>query len=532
VERVQLLNGRYRLIERLGTGGMSVVWRAFDEVLGRAVAVKMLAPQLAADPASCIRIRAEAQAAGRLSHPHITAVHDYGESEVDGATIPFVVMEVVDGYPLDVRLDQGSVYWTEAVKIGSQVASALAAVHARGLVHRDVKPANVMLTPGGAKLVDFGISAVAGDHADAEPGTELLGTPAYLAPERLDGAPTTPASDVYALGLLLYRMLTGALPWEVKSTTEMLAAHYYLPPKPLPRVGNLPSEVVELCNRCLSKAPNERPSAAEIARVLNAVSAVAPRRLAPQTDDAGDEASPRPVGRVAHADVFREIAGSATKAVSGLRTGLRTSVGRVWAGVFATVAASFLLLSTCGTDTGTPGQHNVAQAGVGARTPEANAGCIVHYATRSDAAGSFVVDVTVLNNGARPADSWKLAFVFPGNQRVVDLTPARWTQEGNQVVVDDAGAPLGAGQQVTLTLNGAYQGANPMPTTFSLNGAACEGLLVGASQQPTPQPTVTTRTAREAGNSGNSGNSGNDRGPGSGKTKKPKDDHDDDKDDD
>jgi hypothetical protein len=110
-----------------------------------------------------------------------------------------------------------------------------------------------------------------------------------------------------------------------------------------------------------------------------------------------------------------------------------------------------------------------------------------------------------------------LAFAFPGNQRVVDLTPARWTQQGNQVVVTDAGAPLGAGQQVTLTLNGAYQGANPMPTTFSLNGAACQGLLVGASQQ---QPSVTATPSNPA------------PPPGPGKTKKPKNDDDDDDDDD
>jgi serine/threonine-protein kinase len=428
-------------------------------------------------------------------------------------------MELVDGYPLDVRLDHGPVYWTEAVRIGAQIASALAAVHIRGLVHRDVKPANVMLTPGGAKLVDFGISAVAGDHADAEPGSELLGTPAYLAPERLDGAPTTPASDVYALGLLLYRMLTGGLPWEVKSTTEMLAAHYYLPPTPLPRLTGLPREVAELCNQCLAKSPDDRPSAAEVVRVLG-VYATAPHRAVAV---AGSDT--RPVGRVAQADIFREIADSATKAVSGLRTGLRTRVGRVWAGLFATVAASFLLLSTCATETGSQQPQDVAQAGVAARTEEAKTDCIVHYATRTDTAGAFVVDVTLLNNGAQPATAWKLAFAFPGNQRVVQLTPAHWTQQGNEVVVDDRGAPLGAGEQITLTLNGAYQGANPMPTTFSLNGSACQGLLVGASHQPTPPPPPPTGNARDAGKSDNSG-------PGSGKTKKPKDDDKDDDDDD
>jgi serine/threonine-protein kinase len=478
---------------------MSVVWRGYDEVLGRAVAVKMLAPALAADPVSCARIRAEAQAAGRLSHQHITAVHDYGESEVDGATIPYVVMELVDGYPLDVRLEHGTLYWTEAVKIGAQVASALAAVHERGLVHRDVKPANVMLTPGGAKLVDFGISAVAGDHADAEPGNELLGTPAYLAPERLDGAPTTPASDVYALGLLLYRMLAGGLPWEVQSTTEMLAAHYYLPPRPLPRLAGLPREVAELCQRCLAKAPGDRPSALQAAQVLGVLSALADQPSTSRRLHAG-----RRIG---------EIASTPVKVVERtLPIALGTRVGRAWAGVLATLGASLLVLSMCAGQAPTDADRR-DEASASERQALGDAGtqvgCIVHYATRSDAAGSFVVDVTLLNNGTEPAPAWKLAFEFPGNQRVLALTPARWTQQGNEVLVHDGGAPLGAGEQITLTLNGAYQGANPMPTAFSLNGASCQGLLVGASQRAVPAVTPAST-------------------PGSGKTKKPKDRDDDD----
>jgi eukaryotic-like serine/threonine-protein kinase len=202
VDLVRFVGERYRLVEPLGSGGMSVVWRAYDEVLRRSVAVKLLASRLAADPRSRERIRAEARAAARLSHPHITAVHDYGESTVDdGPPVPYVVMELADGDSLEVRLADGPLPWRMAVAICAQVATALAAVHARGLVHRDIKPANVMLTPGGAKVVDFGISAIAGDYTDSQ--EEFLGTPAYLAPERVDGGPAEPASDVYALGLVL-----------------------------------------------------------------------------------------------------------------------------------------------------------------------------------------------------------------------------------------------------------------------------------------------------------------------------------------
>src|SRR6185312_9010162 len=156
----QLLDERYRLIEQLGAGGMSVVWRGYDEVLGRQVAVKVLASRLASDRAFRHRIRVEAQAAARLCHPNITNVYDYGESHQVGLTVPYVVMELVDGGSLAGRLGREMrLPWREAVTIGAEVSSALATAHARGVVHRDVTPGNVMLTSTGVKVVDFGISA-------------------------------------------------------------------------------------------------------------------------------------------------------------------------------------------------------------------------------------------------------------------------------------------------------------------------------------------------------------------------------------
>jgi serine/threonine-protein kinase len=268
---------RYRLIEQLGTGGMSVVWRAYDEVLGRPVAVKQLAAN-AADLQARRRIQAEARAAAVLSHPNIAAVYDFGHSR-DGA--PFVVMEFIDGESLEDRLHSagGPMQVTEALRIAAQLASALAAVHARGLVHHDVKPANVMLTAGGAKLVDFGISAIAGDDTD-----QLYGTPAYLAPERLRNIPPSPATDVYALGIVLYRMLTGALPWPASTTEEVLHAHRRLAPAPLPASLRLPEGVADALRRCLAKAPGNRPTAADLATrfaVLPATRPLAARLLAP-----------------------------------------------------------------------------------------------------------------------------------------------------------------------------------------------------------------------------------------------------------
>src|SRR4051794_35204832 len=178
------IGGRYRLVEKLGAGGMSVVWRGYDETLGRSVAVKVLSPQLADDQSFRDRLRQEALAAARLCHPHITGIFDFGEAPHDErVTVPYVVMELNDGESVSARIArQGPLPWREAVTIAAEVASALATAHARGVVHRDVTPANVMLTGSGAKVVDFGISAIVGQR-DAAPDGSLLGTPAYLAPE-------------------------------------------------------------------------------------------------------------------------------------------------------------------------------------------------------------------------------------------------------------------------------------------------------------------------------------------------------------
>jgi eukaryotic-like serine/threonine-protein kinase len=262
----QVLGGRFALLDRLGSGGMSVVWRARDEVLGRTVAVKVLAGRYADDPDYRDRIRDEARAAAALSHPNVAQVYDYGEAEVAGARMPYVVMELVRGGTLQDRLVAGPVPPRYAMRVCAEVAAALAAAHADGLVHRDIKPANVMVTPEGAKVVDFGIAAVVGPAGPD--GGEVIGTPAYLAPERLINDAVEPASDVYALGVLLYRLLAGHAPWSADTTTQMLSAHIYVEPEPLAPMPDAPDYVIELCNRCLQKDPTRRPSAREAAALL------------------------------------------------------------------------------------------------------------------------------------------------------------------------------------------------------------------------------------------------------------------------
>ncbi|MEH0935527.1 protein kinase domain-containing protein [Micromonospora psammae] len=259
------LHDRYVLRARIGLGGMSEVWRADDEVLHRSVAIKALAGQLATDPELRATIQREARAAARLTHPHVTQVYDYGEAALPGgAVVPYLVMELVEGHSLADRLTVGPLPWPEAVRTAGQIAAALAAAHRIGVVHRDIKPGNVMLTETGAKVLDFGIAALAGPRAagTAEP---LMGTPAYFAPERMTPGPPHPASDVYALGALLYRALTGRAPLPVQTWEDALEVHARRTPVPPLRITGLPADVADLTMACLATDPDRRPTAAQLA---------------------------------------------------------------------------------------------------------------------------------------------------------------------------------------------------------------------------------------------------------------------------
>ncbi|MEV6814243.1 serine/threonine-protein kinase [Micromonospora sp. NPDC051296] len=262
------LHDRYVLHDRIGLGGMSEVWRADDEVLGRPVAVKVLAGTFAVDPDLRATIRREARAAARLTHPHVTQVYDYAEATLDGGTVvPYLVMELVDGQNLADRLADGPLPWPQALRMAAQVAAALAAAHRLGVVHRDIKPGNVMLTETGAKVLDFGIAALAGpQHAGTRAaGEPMMGTPAYTAPERLSAGAPNPASDVYALGALLYRTLTGDVPLPVRDWEDAVAVHAHRPPVASLRVPGLPADLAELVLACLDPDPAGRPTAGQLA---------------------------------------------------------------------------------------------------------------------------------------------------------------------------------------------------------------------------------------------------------------------------
>ncbi len=266
---------------------MAVVWRARDEVLGRPVAVKVLAGRFAGDPQSRARIRDEARSAATLSHPNIAQVYDYGEAD----HLPYVVMELVNGPTLQQRVSSGPLPPRTIFRICGEVAAALAAAHEHGLAHRDIKMANIMVTPTGVKVVDFGIAAAVGPAA---PEDRLVGTPAYLAPERLTGDAVEPASDIYALGVLLYRLLAHESPWSVESTTQMLEAHVYVEPVPLPQLPGVPAAVAELVDCCLRKDPATRPTATEVAATLGDAAEAAAADVVREDDEPTSVRVPRP----------------------------------------------------------------------------------------------------------------------------------------------------------------------------------------------------------------------------------------------
>src|SRR4051812_19019126 len=247
----ELIAGRYRLLEPLGRGAMSSVWLAQDEELGRRVAVKVLG--LRADPA---RFEREARAAAALSHPHISALYDYGEQ--DGR--PFMVLEYLPNGSLEERLQAGPLDDEETLRIATEAASGLAHAHARGLVHRDLKPANILFDgEDRAKIADFGIARMGGSGTLTEAGT-VLGTASYISPEQASGTPASPASDVYSFGVILFRMLTGRLPFVSTNAMELVRMHRDDPP---PAVGDVrpdaPARLESVTAAALAKDPAERP---------------------------------------------------------------------------------------------------------------------------------------------------------------------------------------------------------------------------------------------------------------------------------
>jgi serine/threonine protein kinase len=259
---LSLRTDRYRLGRVLGRGGMATVYAARDQELDRPVAVKLLHDHLAVDPHARARVLREARVAAGIVHPNVVAVYDLGEDE-EGR--PFIVMEQVEGETLGDKLRrEGRIAHSEAVALLLQACAGVGHAHACGLVHRDVKPGNLLLRRDGTvKVADFGIARAADGTALTEVGT-ILGTAAYLAPEQARGERATPATDVYALGVVLYELIAGHTPYRFETVGELGALDDLAPPKPLRELDpGVPPALEEAVMRALARDPAYRPQSAD-----------------------------------------------------------------------------------------------------------------------------------------------------------------------------------------------------------------------------------------------------------------------------
>ena len=392
-ERVVL--GRYQLVERLGAGGSAEVWRAHDQRLEREVAVKLLHPHLLPDAASRARLQSEAHAAARLSHPGIVAVYD-----VDAhGDVPAIVLELVEGESLARRLETiGRLPEREAAAIALQVGEALDHAHERGLVHRDVKPANIVLTSDGrARLVDFGIARSLQEGAARVTATgTIIGTLRYLAPEQLIGEDASPASDIYALGGVLYEMLAGRPPHDLWNPLALMEAHK-APPPPLDGVS---PRLAALTYGMLAADPALRPArgavvAAELRSWLASgdqqtesvgLAALAPLAAGPLAAGSAAQATDAGVTQVrAAASAAQATDGDATQVVNGpapapdepgrRRRGLvPLFVGLALAFVGVVVALAFVAPALDGAGAGSASSASPTATAAASATPEMELG--------------------------------------------------------------------------------------------------------------------------------------------------------------
>ena len=251
-----IFNDRYQLVKKIGEGGLAEVYQAQDMSLGRMVAVKVLRPQYTRDPNFLVNFHREAQNSAKLSDSYIVAVYDFGQAQGR----PYIVMEWVPGSDLRTLIDdQGKIAIGQAVTFGVQICSAVGTAHRAGIVHGDLKPGNILVTPSNqAKVTDFGLARALGEST-MEEGEVVWGTPAYFAPEQASGDQALPATDVYAIGIILYEMLTGRVPFVGVDDQEVARKQLYEPHIPVDRIDSaIPEPLARIIDAAMAKNPNER----------------------------------------------------------------------------------------------------------------------------------------------------------------------------------------------------------------------------------------------------------------------------------
>ncbi|MEO3770534.1 protein kinase [Micromonospora sp. B9E7] len=342
----QVVGDRYRLVESIASGGMGDVWRAVDETLDRRVAVKLLQPRLVTDAGFGERFRREARAMAALRHPGVAQVYDYGEVSGSDA-LAYIVMECVQGQPLSERIAEvGRLDVAETMSIAAQTARALQAAHDAGVVHRDVKPSNLVIEPDGhVVLVDFGV-AVTQEAASLTGTNQVVGTALYMAPEQVARNETTPSIDIYALGAVVYHCLAGRPPHQGDNAVAVALRHLEEEPPPLPE--DVPEAVQRLVATAMAKEPARRfPTAAAMA--------AAAQTLADSSDQLLRTVVGAPVGRT---EVRRSVVGSAAKRSGGPGPKVLAAV----VGSMAAAAAVLVFADPTGMMPGRPGQPSTPPA--------------------------------------------------------------------------------------------------------------------------------------------------------------------------
>jgi serine/threonine protein kinase len=469
-----VIRDRYRLDEPIAAGGVGQVWRAEDLALKRRVAVKMLRPEYAGTDTVLARFRAEAWHAGSLSHPGVAQVYDYGE-----AGAPYLVMELVDGPSLADLLDYGPLDPLRTADVIAQAAAALDAAHRAGVVHRDIKPGNLLLRNDGIlKITDFGIAHAIGSAPVTDLGI-VVGTAAYLAPERAAGDSGSPSSDLYSLGIVGYECLTGHPPYD-GTQADVMAAHLHQPLPPLP--GYVPAGLADLIVLLTTKNPQSRPGdaarvaqlAGEIRDALAAGNDLPPVPAVPSEttiDVMGGAAQPR---RSRRSRRFRRRHGLAAAAAASVTAGL----------------AGWLIPAMLSTSSLSPAR---ADAG---HSPSPSASSIATPLTVKINAHSLIGQPvnTVLERlralGLQPLLEWKANGTL-ATGTVFGVTPTGTVSTGTSVVVLAAFQP-GVSPTPVASASSTGTSTGDKTTSPKASSSSSPSNSPTSSSSPSPSPSATS----------------------------------------